>query len=459
MTLGGAGFRVQEPTLVRNHAAISHNAYSWLDGKRADDGCDANLWRIHDKLYDLSSFIESHPGGRDFIQICRGTDITESFETHHLRMSTVRPMIDKYFVRNADIPRNSPITFKPDGLYCTLRERVVTKLTESKLNVTGSTLAMRCIVDGLLAGTICCAVLGVIWNSYIMICLAGVLLTLAGNAAHNFFHQRDNWRMYVFDLLMLSSLEWRVTHGISHHNFPNTVYDIEISAPADLLNFYPKPKSFVLRKLAPYYFHIVSAAAQPIEFTKRWIDIGRGARPFRMEHTYVLVELVAFALGNVWLHGSDGFFYRAFMQWLVMHIAASYVGITIGITAAHHHPDCWHTGDDYLYGDNNDYALIQLDAVRDRADTNKSIFLVAVSYGDHLLHHLFPTIDHGKLHVLNDVLTQTLEEFKIDFPLYTAKDMFTGMFEQLGRDKPHCKADRQRRLDSRMNDGINSKRL
>jgi len=63
-----------------------------------------------------------------------------------------------------------------------------------------------------------------IWlNSVIMMMLAGFALGCTAVGAHNFFHMRDNWRMYYFDLTPLSSAEWRVSHGLSHHLFPNTI--------------------------------------------------------------------------------------------------------------------------------------------------------------------------------------------------------------------------------------------
>lgn len=42
------------------------SAEQWLKGKRLQDGAEG-LWRIHDGLYDLSTFINDHPGGSQWI--------------------------------------------------------------------------------------------------------------------------------------------------------------------------------------------------------------------------------------------------------------------------------------------------------------------------------------------------------------------------------------------------------
>lgn len=55
-----------------------------------------NLWRVGDNLYDLSEF--NHPGGQNLLEMSRGTDITEAFESHHLDMEKVRKVLEKYLV-------------------------------------------------------------------------------------------------------------------------------------------------------------------------------------------------------------------------------------------------------------------------------------------------------------------------------------------------------------------------
>lgn len=44
--------------------------YRWLEGKRQDDGAEG-LWRIHDDLYDLTDFIDSHPGGAEWLRLTK----------------------------------------------------------------------------------------------------------------------------------------------------------------------------------------------------------------------------------------------------------------------------------------------------------------------------------------------------------------------------------------------------
>ena len=54
-----------------------------------------------------------------------------------------------------------------------------------------------------------------------------------------------------------------------------------------------------------------------------------------------------------------------------------------------------------------DWGLRQLDSTRDVSNKGNSFFLVATTFGHHTLHHLFPTVDHSKLHLLYPILEET----------------------------------------------------
>ena len=79
----------------------------WFENKREIDEVPEKLWRVHDKYYYLTDFIEKHPGGRIWIEKNRGTDITELFESHHIEIEKAKIILNKYFVKNAETKRNS----------------------------------------------------------------------------------------------------------------------------------------------------------------------------------------------------------------------------------------------------------------------------------------------------------------------------------------------------------------
>ena len=51
----------------RDAHMLAKNAENWWDGKRIDDNV-ATFWRIHDKIYDLSDFVDKHPGGEVLLE-------------------------------------------------------------------------------------------------------------------------------------------------------------------------------------------------------------------------------------------------------------------------------------------------------------------------------------------------------------------------------------------------------
>ncbi|KAI4456667.1 cytochrome b5-related protein-related [Holotrichia oblita] len=351
------GFRY--PTL-RDHPL--HTAEIWLRGKQADDGAEG-LWRLYDGLYDFSTFIKHHPGGSDWLELTKGTDITEAFEAHHI--STIpEKILHLYFVRKAKAPRNSPFTFEENGFYKTLKARVrkelenVPKQPEKRSKILADILFLSFMVTSLIT---------VRDESYIMGSLSGLFLTMTCIAAHNFFHQSDNFRMYYFDFTMMSS---RILQAI-----------IEKSA-------------------------------------------------LRWENYIPLFHLL-------FLYQCSG---RPFVTTLILYAFIITVGSLIfgyiGLNAGHHHPDLFHDGDEVRSPSKMDWGLHQMDSVRDRLEITGSHFLVLTTFGDHTLHHLFPTIDHGRLNYLYPIFHEVCAHFGMEMKMSTQIDLTVGQFQQLSKIEP-----------------------
>lgn len=120
-------------------------------------------------------------------------------------------------------------------------------------------------------------------------------------------------------------------------------------------------------------------------------------------------------------------------QWLCITALASFAFCVIGLNAAHHDPRIYHEGD--VSREDRDWGLYQVDTIIDRGDLKGSQFLVLTHFGEHALHHLFPTLDHGILPQLYPVLYETLDEFKCELRECTHFEHIIGQHKQLLRTK------------------------
>lgn len=394
---------------------------TWLVQKKADDGAEG-LWRIHNNLYDLTDWVNRHPGGSDWISMTKGNDITEAFESHHLGPNA-ESMLPKFYVRPAKTPRNSPYTFNPDGFYRILKSRVYEKLKTVERGP--QTLSIR-YIDTLALTTIILSVFAALKNNYILGLLAGAFLTFTVNCSHNFFHQRNNWRMYYFNLCMMSYREWRISHVLSHHLYTNTVHDLEMSLFEPAFQWLPRPeKSWVARYLPLIYAPLIYAIVYHSSYIKRAIN----------KELEVVDFVVPFVIPACMLVCGAPLLTTVVMwTWILM--SSSVVFGFIGFNAGHHHPDLFHDGDAPRV--DRDWGLNQIDAVRDRIEVRDNIYLVLISYGDHMLHHLLPSLDHCLLNQLYPILEKTCKEFGLNFTIYkTAWSLMVGQYRQLIRNTPN----------------------
>lgn len=220
--------------------------YSWLDAKRVDDNAEG-FWRIHDGLYDLTNFVQNHPGGRQWLELTKGTDITEAFESHHITPKA-NQLLPKFYVRNASQPRNYLLTFNDDGFYKTLKRRVALKLPELNLRpVTFSNFYCDMILFATFVSSICAAR----WFNFFFGTLAAVFLMWTTVISHNYLHMANNFRMYTMNLSLMSWRDWRVFHCLSHHMMPNSYQDLEVTLFEPHLKWIPyRNKNFKDRYLS-----------------------------------------------------------------------------------------------------------------------------------------------------------------------------------------------------------------
>ena len=87
--------------------------------------------------------------------------------------------------------------------------------------------------------------------------------------------------------------------------------------------------------------------------------------------------------------------------WLTVHTVAGYM-LVIQKTTTHHGPQLYHAGDQPRA--DRDWGLHMLDTTRDSNKSEGRFGLMAkplvyTTFGNHLLHHLFPAVDHSKVDI------------------------------------------------------------
>ncbi|KAI9006775.1 hypothetical protein DFJ74DRAFT_376490 [Hyaloraphidium curvatum] len=423
---------------------------AWLDNRRKYNERGGGLFRVHNKLYDLSNF--EHPGGNVWLDMTRGQDITEHFEAHHLDIEKARAVLEKYYVRDADWPRESPLTVEPGGFFDVLRARVREAV---KKQGPGPKLLSKLVVDTTALSFLALAGAAAYKRSIPLAVLAGLAAGMTQVAGHNFAHQKHNWRTYLIDLVGSSSWALRVHHCLSHHIYPNTSLDCELPLISMALAGMkwdldqPKSTNSYLGDFIKWHYGIVSRAVVGTLLTPLiWLRQG-GPRPENLLTWLVFLGMVGLRRRSGLPHSKSARgVLETFGLYLITKIMSGEWGLTFGLTVGHYTDFAWRQGEEKPGFDHiRDFGLFQVEVTGDRIEQympGSSLLLPAVltTFGDHTLHHLLPAVDHAYHRWAYPELAKTCNEFGVRFEFLTFWEMVGGFFRQLRRREPYAQARR-----------------
>lgn len=116
--------------------------------------------------------------------------------------------------------------------------------------------------------------------------------------------------------------------------------------------------------------------------------------------------------------------------WTFIFFMGSFIYGFVSLNAGHHHNEIFHDGDELK---SMDFGIYQLSATIDRKDVKDSLFLTLTNFGNHVLHHFFPTLDHSVLPQLNEIFINTCMEFECEMRQLPWWQLIVGQFHQLHR--------------------------
>lgn len=140
----------------------------------------------------------------------------------------------------------------------------------------------------------------------------------------------------------------------------------------------------------------------------------------------LLLPAAMFLLGNV----SFTFFgaFEVIATWFAIMFVGSFLNVLVSINAGHHGPRRVHEGDEIK---DLDFGIYQISATINRIEADHNFLTTLLFYGEHTLHHMFPTLDHSLLVQLRDVYEETCLEFQAELEKCTMLEALIGQFQQL----------------------------
>lgn len=104
----------------------------------------------------------------------------------------------------------------------------------------------------------------------------------------------------------------------------------------------------------------------------------------------------------------------------------------MAVSGGHHSPSIVHEGDDIK---SMDFGIYQMLTTFDRIEANSSLPISILFFGDHVFHHLFPTLDQALLPQLRGIFEKTCKEFGVEYIKYGTVESFLELLKQIARTK------------------------
>lgn len=421
---------------------VLSSSYATSDQTRKPySACHPKLWAIHGQYYDLTAFIDKHPGGAENMLLGRGRDCTELFESvHSLSKLQIHKILDKYKV---DTPVEGPpppeeiFTWKKDGFYAVLKERVAKHFEQ---NTGGNHKAtwgywvkvwfLFFLWFGLFRHTM-------FTGNPLTALVAGFLMNMLGfNVMHDGSHYGISKRVWINRALHTLWSDWNLwSHFIwlRHHVYGHHSYTGIFRRDPDLVNV-----SLIVRKTA-------DLRHQPIHKTQHW-------------HTWLLLTLVPNQhLGQALLYLRGWFAHAVFglrldrptiVDFIVsamIYIPSLYVHFVLPfyylpVSAVLLASACYWTAQGIGYylniipnhdtkethdqmhiatGEKRDWGVQQvLGSGNHSTGGGLWSMFVASAWGGmcyQIEHHLFPSVSHVHFPAISKIVQQTCKEFSVPY--------------------------------------------
>ena len=382
------------------------------------------MWKIHGNYYDLTDFLDKHPGGAIILNACKGDrDATAAFESYHAMsdMKKIKQIMSKYKIEGE---YKSSFNFSEKGFYYLLKNKVNLYFkNKNQSHHADYYWVVKSSIQVLLYFS--CFVLACysdldLWLRLFFSFFSGHMFIQSGFVImHDASHLAISTSSKVNETLasIWNSLSlwdnqlWSLHHCFNHHSYTGTIYD------PDTIHFKPFVRKSNKEKKSKYIFYNdVLSIFFLVFFPGMWMGQsiiyfkGLVKKKFwKMSiHSYIFLNyeflLKMFTIFS--LVYSNSFLVAYF------YIVACNLTYFIFILPDH---DSFETHENITYDLTKDWGELQ---VRNSGNFATNTLLINELFGGinyQIEHHLFPTVSHIHFPEISKIVKKTCEENNIPY--------------------------------------------
>lgn len=213
----------------------------------AKHNTETDCWvTVHDKVYDITSWMDRHPGGKEILRLAAGRNISEAFESYHPFTNKAHEVLAKYEI-GAVSSYEFPPYIRDQGFYKDLCQAVSDYFKREKLDPKspiGGLLRMAVVMtvalltNFLAFGPLSLSFLPRLFFAIIFgLCQALPLLHVMHDCSHTSFGHTQTWwrfwgRLFMDFYVGCSMTSWHNQHTMGHHIYSN-VFQADPDLPKD----------------------------------------------------------------------------------------------------------------------------------------------------------------------------------------------------------------------------------
>jgi fatty acid desaturase len=396
------------------------------------------LWVIHGQYYDLTEWIPKHPGGSETLNLARGRDCTELFESvHALSTQNIHALLQKYKVdtpEGYEAPQDL-FTWEKNGFYDVVKKRVKEHFANRKYDHKATVLCWLKI-----------ALIAFLWLSIAYVALATgslALLVLSGcfNAMLGFcgMHEASHYALSkrpwvnrsihtVWNNLNLwPHFVWLRHHVYGHHSYTGVWrQDPDLVNTSNYIRKHPCSPYTKMHETQYVHAWLLLGFApnqhlgQTVMYLRSIVKKSIFGVPYigvNWEDFLVSFPLLALSL---YMHFIFPFSFGHSTAYTVVllftYMTTLGIGYMTNVAPNHDTIDTHHSA--LMTGEKRDWGIQQVLATGNHSTEGLTAKIVSNLWGSmnfQIEHHLFPTVCHIHQYDVSKIVQKTCKEFNIKY--------------------------------------------